>query len=109
MAKITNNAFRKLALAFPEVVEQPHFEKTSFRVNKKIFATLDEKRQRACLKFSETDQDVFSSFDKNVIYPVPNAWGRQGWTFVELAMIDKEMLADALTTAYETVRQGKKK
>lgn len=30
---------RKLALAFPETTEQPHFESTSFRVHGKIFAT----------------------------------------------------------------------
>jgi len=42
---INIDTFRKLALAFDHVVEQPHFEKTSFRVKKKIFATLDiEKR-----------------------------------------------------------------
>jgi hypothetical protein len=30
---------RSMALALPEVTEQPHFEYTSFRVNGKIFAT----------------------------------------------------------------------
>lgn len=30
---------RQLALALPDVGEQPHFEYTSFRVNRKIFAT----------------------------------------------------------------------
>jgi hypothetical protein len=34
---------RKLAMSFPEVTEEPHFEKTSFRVKKKIFATYDAK------------------------------------------------------------------
>ena len=35
---------RDMALAFDDVVEMPHFEKTSFRVNKKIFLTIDEKK-----------------------------------------------------------------
>ncbi len=30
---------RRLALAQPEAVEQPHFERTSFRVRGKVFAT----------------------------------------------------------------------
>lgn len=30
---------RRLALALPETLEQPHFESTSFRVHGKIFAT----------------------------------------------------------------------
>lgn len=38
---VSIEAFRKLALSFPEVTEEPHFEKTSFRVKGKIFATYD--------------------------------------------------------------------
>jgi hypothetical protein len=33
-------AVRKLALAFPEAIEQPHHDMTSFRVRGKIFATM---------------------------------------------------------------------
>jgi predicted DNA-binding protein (MmcQ/YjbR family) len=99
--------FRKLALSFPETTELPHFEKTSFRIGKKIFATLSEKDKLACLKFSEIDQSVFSAFDKTIIYPVPNKWGKQGWTYISLDKIKKEMLTDALTTAYTEVSRKK--
>lgn len=92
--------FRKLALSFPEATEEPHFEKTSFRVKKKIFATYDEKNKRACLKLSEIDQDVFSSADRTSIYPVDNKWGKQGWTNIELTKVNKNLFIDALTTAY---------
>jgi hypothetical protein len=37
---MTANAFRKHALSLPEAHEAPHFERASFRVGKKIFATL---------------------------------------------------------------------
>lgn len=97
---ISNKKFKELALSFPEAIELPHFGNTSFRVSKKIFATLDEKNKRACLKLSEIDQDVFSAFDKKIIYPVPNKWGKQGWTFVQLDSVSKEILIDALATAY---------
>jgi len=97
---ITVDAVRKIALSFPETTEQPHFEKPSFRVGKKIFATLDIKNNHACIKLSEIDQNVFSSFDRSVIFPVPNKWGKQGWTFINLKKIRKETLVDALTTAY---------
>ena len=97
---VSIDTFRKLAFSFPETTEKPHFEKTSFRVKKKIFATYDEKHKRACLKLSEIDQDVFSSSDKTIIYAVPNKWGKQGWTFVELQKVKKELFIDALTTAY---------
>ncbi len=67
---VSVDKFRKLALSFDEAVEQAHFEKPSFRVNKKIFATLDQKNETVILKLSEMDQSVFCSFDKSVIYPV---------------------------------------
>ncbi len=35
---INLNDLRTLALSFPEATEDPHFEKRSFRVKKKIFA-----------------------------------------------------------------------
>ncbi len=97
---VSIDTFRKLALSFPEATEEPHFEKTSFRVKKKIFASYDSKNERACIKLSETDQDVFSSADKTVIYPVANKWGKQGWTWIELKQVRKDLFIDALTTAY---------
>ncbi|MBS1756942.1 MAG: MmcQ/YjbR family DNA-binding protein [Bacteroidetes bacterium] len=97
---VSIDTFRKLALAFPEATEEPHFEKTSFRVKKKIFATYDEAKKRACIKLSEIDQDVFSSADKTIIFPVDNKWGKQGWTLIEMNKVNKDLFLDALTTAY---------
>lgn len=104
---VTVASFRKLAMTFNEVVELPHFEKTSFRVSKKIFATLDKNFSRACLKFSEEEQSLFCSYNKEVIYPVPNKWGKQGWTFVELKKISAALLKEALTTSYCRVASRK--
>lgn len=92
--------YSTMALSLPEVVELPHFEKTSFRVGKKIFATLDKEKGIGCIKLSEIDQSAFCAFDKLVIYPVPNKWGKQGWTNINIALIGEEMLEDALKTAY---------
>lgn len=91
------------ALALPEAVQQPHFEKTSFRVKKKIFATLDTVHQRVVVKLSEIDQSVFCKYDKTVVYPVPGAWGKQGWTIVELKKVRKSMFKDALHQSYSLV------
>ena len=97
---VTIDTLRKLALSFPEATEEPHFEKTSFRVKKKIFATYDDIKKRACIKLSEIDQDVFSSSDKTIIFPVDNKWGKQGWTLIEMSKISRTLFVDALTTAY---------
>ena len=96
-----------MALSFPEATEQPHFEKPSFRVGKKIFATLDIRNKLACIKLSAVDQDVFSSFSKTIIYPVPDKWGKQGWTFINLQKVRMDMFTDALTTAYLQVAPKK--
>ena len=104
---ITLDDFRKLALTFPETTEEPHFEKTSFRVQKKIFATYDAKKHRACVKLALTDQDVFALADKKHIYAVDNAWGKQGWTLIELSGVKKGLFADALTSAYVNVAPKK--
>lgn len=104
---ITSQAFRHLALSFPDVTELPHFDKASFRINKKIFATLDEEKQQAAVKLSMSEQSVFSAFDKEIIYPVPNKWGAQGWTIINLKKIRKAMLKDALETACHEVARKK--
>jgi predicted DNA-binding protein (MmcQ/YjbR family) len=97
---LTISTFRKLALSFPETTEEAHSEKISFKVKGKIFATYDELNKRACVKLSEIDQNVFSSADKTIIYPVANKWGKQGWPLIEMSKVQKELFADALTTAY---------
>lgn len=92
------DTLRQLVLSFPETTEEPHFDKISFRVKKKIFATYDDKNHTASVKLSLIDQDVFS-FD-DAVYPVPNKWGKQGWTLVELDRIKNEILKDIIITAY---------
>jgi predicted DNA-binding protein (MmcQ/YjbR family) len=97
---VTFENLRTFALSFPEATEEPHFEKTSFRVKKKIFATYDKAHHRACIKLSEIDQDVYSASNRQIIYPVDNKWGKQGWTLIEMNEVHKDLFSDALTTAY---------
>lgn len=100
-------AFRKIAFSFPDVVELPHFEKTSFRIRNKIFATYDAAHHRCCVLLTTIDQAAFCSFDKSICYPVPNKWGAKGATFIELANVDESFLVDALQTAYDSKKAKK--
>ena len=100
---VSNEQFRILAKSFDQVETSPHFEKESFRIRKKIFATLHEKNQLATVKLTAIDQSVFCAFDQTIIYPVEGSWGKQGWTIVNLKKIRKSMLQDLLTKAYCTV------
>ena len=92
-----------MALALPGAIELPHFERTSFRIRKRIFATMDEKNKTAVLMLSPIEQSVFCAFDKTIIYPVPGGWGKQGATIFELGKIKKGMLKDALDVVYNGI------
>lgn len=98
-----------MALSFSETTEAPHFDRTSFRVKKKIFATLREEKKIVTVKFSVIDQSVYCKVEKDAIYPVPNKWGAQGWTFIELDIVPPKLMQEALQTAYEEVTKPKKK
>src|SRR5678815_4961654 len=89
---------RKAALSLPETEEKPHFHLTSFRVKNKIFATIHADKNYVMVKLSAIDQSVFCAYDKEVIFPVSGAWGKQGATFINLKKVKKSMLTDAMTT-----------
>ncbi len=94
---------RQIALSLPGAVEQDHLGRPSFRAKNRIFATLWEPQNRMMVKLSPIDQSVFHSFDPAVFFPVPNKWGLQGATFVELSKVRQDMLEDALNIAYGAV------
>jgi len=107
---MTTEEFRELALSFPETVENPHFDRAAFKiVNRRIFATLHEKTGTANLKLSEIDQGVFCSLENNVIYPVPNKFGLQGWTTFDLKKVPKGLVLDALDIAHKEVFKSRPK
>ncbi|TGN00052.1 MmcQ/YjbR family DNA-binding protein [Leptospira dzoumogneensis] len=97
---ISLDKVRKLALALPEAKEEPHFEKISFRVSKKIFATVDQENKKIVLKFDRNDQDFFSAASKGSVYPIENKWGQQGWTCVEMKSTDLSLFKDMLAVSY---------
>ncbi len=109
---MTAEEFRNLALSFPGTIEAPHFDRAAFKVvNRRIFATLHEESATANLKFSPADQPVYCSFNKKekAVYAVPNKWGLQGWTSFELKKVNRELMLDALDTAYKEVIKSKPK
>ena len=98
---------RKAALSLPATEEKPHFHLVSFRVKNKIFATIHADKNYLMVKLTAVDQSVFCSFNKEVIFPVPGGWGRQGATFINLKKVKKAMFLDALTKAWKTTAPPK--
>lgn len=107
---MSNQEFATMALSFPGTAENPHFDRRAFKViGKRIFATLHEASRTANLKLSPVDQSVFCLYDKKSVYAIPNKWGVQGWTTFELKGVPKELMLDALNTAYNEVVTKKKR
>lgn len=106
---ISADTFRKLALALPDTDEHPHFEKSAFRVNKKIFATLHEAKNKGMVILTPADQSVYCDFDPVSFSPVPGTWGAKGSTFVDLKKVKKEVMKEAMALAYGEKLKGKRK
>jgi hypothetical protein len=100
---------RKMALSLPETEEKSHFHIPDFRIKNKIFASIHTDKNYLMVKLSAVDQSVFCSYDKEIIFPVPGGWGRQGATFINLKKVKKPMLMDALTTAWKKTAPPKLK
>ena len=98
---VTIEQARLLALSLPGAEEKSHFHIPDFRVKNKIFATIHPDKNYIMVSLSLIDQSVFCAFDKEIIFPVPGGWGLKGATFINLKKVKKEMLKDALTTAWK--------
>lgn len=106
---MTPRQFCALARALPGTDENPHFDRVAFKVTgKRIFATLHSESHTVNLKLTPVDQSAFTDLGKGSVYPVPNKWGLQGWTTFVLKSVSKELMVDALETAYHDALKIKK-
>lgn len=72
-----------------------------FRVNNRIFASLNAEQTVGTVKLTADEQQEFVDRDKTVFVPAAGAWGLQGWTKVHLAAADAESVGEALTLAFQ--------
>lgn len=97
----TAAAFRKLALSLPEVEERSHFGKPDFRVRNKIFAGLSSDHHVGNLKLTSDVQAQVLALTSSAFRPCEGAWGRSGWTYVELARADGRQLEPLMELAWQ--------
>ncbi len=104
----TGDDLRRLALSLDGVSEAPHFDRAAFRAER-IFVTLAGDGT-ANFKFKPDEQELKCLTHPQAFSPVPNAWGRQGWTTAQLSALSPEELQDALRLAHaHAVGKPKKK
>jgi hypothetical protein len=107
---IDMKTFRGMALSFPNTEEVSHFERIGFKIiGKRMFATCLEKNNTANVFLTPAEQKIFCKIDKTNIYPVPNKWGDKGVTTFELNAVSREILMEALLSAYNDVMKPKTK
>jgi predicted DNA-binding protein (MmcQ/YjbR family) len=96
----TANDLRRLALSLEGTAEAPHFDRAAFKAAR-IYVTLAGDGKTANFKFTPDEQEFKCMLAPEAFAPVPNAWGRQGWTTATLAKLKVAELKSALETAYQ--------
>ena len=97
---MTQDEFRRLALALPEAIEGAHMGTADFRVRGKIFATLWPDGIWAMVKLTPEHQELLVAAEPGVFEPATGAWGRRGSTKLRLAACDEPTARSALDTAW---------
>jgi hypothetical protein len=91
---------RRIALSLEGTSEAPHFDRAAFKVER-IYATLAADGKTTNLKLDPDEQEFKCMLAPEVFAPVPNAWGKQGWTTVTLAAASVAELRAALEMAWK--------
>jgi len=107
---IDMKAFQKMALSFPHTEQVPHFERIGFKITgKRMFTTYLEKNNTANIFLTPSEQKLFCKIDNINIYPVPNKWGEKGATTFDLNTVARELVMEALLSAYNEIIRPKAK
>jgi hypothetical protein len=89
---------RKLALALPEVSEEPHHDMTSFRVRGKIFATVPDDTH---LRVMVDEPEIRAAVADNPEACHELYWGKRlACVEVDLPRADPELVGELLTDAW---------
>ena len=95
--------FRRIALGMTGAVEGAHMGHPDFRANGRIFASLHPEHGRGMVKLSLDEQAHFVEEHPAAFMPENGAWGRQGYTRVQLDAIDRDTLGEAMTLAWQGI------
>jgi hypothetical protein len=103
----TGADLRMLALKLEGTTEAPHFDRIAFRA-KRIYVTLAADGRTANFKLRPDEQEFKCMMAPEAFEPVPNAWGRRGWTTARLSALSKADLKVVLEMAWRHALPGKR-
>lgn len=98
---VTPDRFRELVLALRNVVEGAHMGHPDFRAGGRIFAGLTADERQATLRLPPVEQATLMESAPAAFTPAAGAWGRQGWTLMDLRAIDMATARAAVLLAWE--------
>lgn len=102
---MTADDFREMALGFPGALESSHMNHPDFRAGGKVFATLGyPDRNCGMVKLTPEQQRSFIREAPGVFAPCAGGWGRQGATYIQLALAKESVVQTALETAFRNVK-----
>jgi hypothetical protein len=88
---ISEDDFRRTALAFPGAEERSHMGHPDFRVGGKIFATLGSPNDGwGMVQLLPEQQALAIDAAPDAVKPASGAWGRSGSTLVQLDAVSEE-------------------
>ncbi|MFV3076244.1 MmcQ/YjbR family DNA-binding protein [Niveispirillum fermenti] len=96
---VTGSDLRRLALGLPGTTEHPHFDRAAFKVAR-TYVTLAPDGLTANFRFTPDEQALKCTVAPDAFIPVPNGWGRQGWTTGTLSGLTEAELAAGLRMAW---------
>lgn len=91
---------RALAALLPATIVGAHRGNPDFRVGGRVLATLWTEEERLVLRFTSEIQAHFCEAEPDLFSPLDGAWGRRGWTNLDLMDCEEDTLRTALLAAW---------
>ena len=100
---MTADDFRDIVLSLEGTAEGAHMNHPDFRANGRVFASLEPGETRGVVRLSPAEQAEVGRTQPRIFAPAAGAWGRQGWTTVQLAGAKPAAVRGAVLLAWQGV------
>ncbi|HTV00442.1 MAG TPA: MmcQ/YjbR family DNA-binding protein [Luteitalea sp.] len=98
---MTSADFRELVLGMEGVAEGAHMGHADFRAGGRVFAGLTADETHATLRLPPDEQATLLASAPAAFEAAAGAWGRQGWTRMDLRTVTRADARSAVLLAWE--------
>ncbi|GIP38187.1 hypothetical protein J31TS4_14670 [Paenibacillus sp. J31TS4] len=97
---------REVALSLPEAEEVEHWGKASFRVNKKIFAVIQDDKKTLTVKITKEERAFYIQMAPE-IYRIPDSFANLNYMHINLDAAKDAEVKDCIRNAWGCVASKK--